>query len=142
MFIFVLFFLAICLILVGVGIVLGIVGAACASILVAMGIAATSTLVAFWHRSWTSGLRVFHYLILAATGSLAGVAVACTIFMALDLSTPRGAIILCGLWGGVSAGLVIAFLGDYSARLLYRRAILAASVIKPRNITLPPAPAE
>ena len=68
-----LFFGAVFLILVGIGIVVGLACLACAGIFVALGIISSSALVAIFSRRFSVGLRALHYQLSALIGLPCGI---------------------------------------------------------------------
>ncbi len=113
--------LAICLVLVGIGIVLALMGAACLAALAALGIVSSSAVIALWRRQVTAGVRALHYQVCAAVGAPAGVV---AWWMALALAGREMSlrwIVLYGLAAGTLAGLTLAAAGDWVLRVAYRR---------------------
>src|SRR5471030_1719351 len=78
-----LFFGAVLLVLVGIGIVVGLACLACAAIFVALGVVSSSALVALFRRRFSAGLRALHYQLSALVGLPCGIGVlwlGCSLF--------------------------------------------------------------
>ena len=113
--------IAICLILMGIGVALALMGIVCAAILVALGIISSSTIIAVLRRRVFAGVRAVHYQVCAAVAAPAGVTLLWAASAVFDLQMRLRSILAFGAVAGVIAGLVVAGAFDWSARVAYRR---------------------
>ncbi len=117
------FFLAACLalVLIGVGIVAAAVAAVAIAVLITLGITSSAVMIGLLRRKLSSGFRAFHYQLCVFIGIPAGVgALGCADWF-LGYGIRPGMILAVGGLGGACAGLVLAFVCDQLARILYRR---------------------
>src|SRR5947209_2441933 len=68
-----LFFGAVLLVLVGIGIIMGLVCAVCAALFVALGIVSSSAIIAILRRRFSAGFRALHYQVLALVALPCGI---------------------------------------------------------------------
>jgi len=112
-------FVVVFVVLFGIGVALGLACAACAAVLVALGIVSSSAVVAVCCRRFSSGLLAFHYQLCAAVGLPAGVFVLWLGSLAFNLHLGARPILSRGSASGIAAGLLLAFAFDRLARLAY-----------------------
>ena len=120
--------------LIGIGVVLGIVCAACGALLVGLGVLSSSTLLALLHRRVSTGLRALHYQLAMLAGLLSGAPVAWLAGGVLCVTLRQRDLLLLGAAGGMAAAVLLALVADYVVHLVYRR--LSASCIT-REISVP-----
>jgi len=116
-----LFCICVLLILLGIGIGLAGVMALCASILAALGIASSSVIIGIFRRRFSSGLRAFHYQVLAALGWPAGIGLLWCGSNLFDIHFGIRRGLLIGSLSGICGGLLLAFALDGIARFMCRR---------------------
>lgn len=109
-------FLAVALVLVGVGIAVGLVACATAAVLLGLGVVSSSVFVGIRSGRPSSGLRLF----LLQCGVLAGVptGAVCAWLAHSFLETYGGIlpVLIAGAFGGAFAGVIIALLLDFILR--------------------------
>lgn len=123
-----LLFVAVLLVLIGIGIVVGLACLACAGIFVALGVVSSSALVALFRRRFSAGLRALHYQLLALLGLPCGVGalwLGCSLF---DVHVRHRYIVATGSATGIVAGAIIAFILDRFFRFVYHRFMLATGL--------------
>lgn len=108
------------LILIGIGIVIGLVSAACTGLLVALGIVSSSALVAVLTRRLSTGLRAFHYQMAAAISVPCGITAMLFCGEMLKWQMRFRDVLLLGSAVGIAAGLALAFILDRPVRAAYR----------------------
>jgi len=123
-----LFFGAVFLILVGIGIVVGLACLACAGIFVALGIISSSALVAIFSRRFSVGLRALHYQLSALIGLPCGIGALWLGCLLFDFHLRHRYILAIGSAIGIIAGIAIAFILDRFFRFVYRRFMLASGL--------------
>lgn len=129
-------FFAACLVLVGIGVAIGLVGAAGVAALVAFGIVSSSAVVALWQRRFSAGLRALHYQLCAAAALPGGV---CLLWLGsgfFGLHLRHRHVLLVGALAGVAAGLLLAGVLDRLGRFALRR-LLPTNRPPPRVPTAP-----
>jgi len=130
---------AVCLVIIGIGIVIGLVCAAVTAVLAALGIVSFSAMVALWQRRFSAGLRALHYQLcaLAALAALpAGVGLLWLGSDLLGFHLRHRHILLAGVAGGAAAGLLVAAALDWFGRFAWQRLVLT---LRPSPPTLPSA---
>jgi hypothetical protein len=121
-----LFFGAVFLVLVGIGIIIGLVCVACAAVFVALGVVSSSALIAILRRRFSAGFRALHYQVLALIALPCGVGVlwlGCALF---DFHLRHRYILAIGSVVGILAGISIAYILDRFIRFVYRRFVPAS----------------
>lgn len=114
-----LIFLAVALILIGVGIVVGVIVCGLAAVLVAVGVLSSSIVVGLLTRRPAAGVRVFLLQGTLLAGIPYGVLCAWLVHYMLAPASPGWIISLYGAVGGAAAGAVIALLLDFIFRRLH-----------------------
>jgi hypothetical protein len=121
----VLLFGTVFLILIGIGIVIGLAGLACAATFVALGVISSSAVVALFQRRFSAGFRALHYQILALIGLPCGIGslwLGCLLF---DANINHRRILIIGSVIGIVAGVIIAFVLDRFFQFVIRRCFRA-----------------
>ena len=121
-----LFFGAVLLVLVGIGIIIGLVCLACAAVFVALGIVSSSALIAILRRRFSAGFRALHYQVLALIALPCGIGalwLGCALF---EFHLRHRYILAIGSAVGILAGISIAYILDLSIRFVYRRFVPAS----------------
>ncbi len=108
-----LLFAVACLVVIGIGIVVGVVAAIACAALVALGILSSSAAIAFAKRSPSAGLLSLLLQVCAATGVAGGVGATLLGAALLEIDAPRTLIALSGATGGAAAGLGLGWLLHY-----------------------------
>jgi len=121
-----LFFGAVLLLLVGIGIILGLVCLACAAVFVALGIVSSSALVAILRRRLSAGFRALHYQALVLLGWPCGIGALWLGCLLFDYDLSRRDIFIVGSVVGIAAGISVAFILDLVVWLVYRRFVPTA----------------
>ena len=109
-------FLVVALVLIGVGVVLGLVGAALAMLLLGFGVISSSFLVGMRTRSAHAGVRTFLLLASVLTGIPAGMICAWLAVSFLEWSGTTSSVLICGAASGAIVGLAIAVLAELALR--------------------------
>jgi hypothetical protein len=118
---FALFAIMVIFILIGLGVVIGAVIVASLAAVAALGIVSSSALLGLYRRRFVSGLRAFHYQICAAAALPGGVGALWLGAHLFNISLRHREIIAIGAIAGICGGLVLAFVFDRLAGLVYRR---------------------
>lgn len=126
LFFFVLFVGAVLLVLIGIGIVIGLVGVACAGLFAALGIVSTSALIALLRRRFSAGFRAFHYQLSAVIAWPCGIGALWLGSALFEIHLRYRYILLIGSAVGIIAGLGSAFVLDRFVRFVYRRFVPAS----------------
>jgi hypothetical protein len=116
-----LFFGAVILVLVGIGIIIGLVCVACAAVLIAVGVVSSSALIAILRRRFSAGFRALHYQVLALIAMPCGIGalwLGCALF---GFHLRHRYILAIGSAIGILAGISIAYILDLFVRFVYRR---------------------
>ncbi len=116
-----LFFGAVLLVLVGLGIIIGFGCIACAAVFIALGIVSSSALIAILRRRFSAGFRALHYQVLALIALPCGIGalwLGCALF---EFHLRHHYILVVGSAFGILAGISIAFILDRFIRFVYRR---------------------
>lgn len=124
----VLFFSAVLLVLVGLGIVFGLACLALAAIFVALGVISSSALVAILQRRFSAGLRALHYQLMALVGLPCGIGALWLGCLLFDIHIRHRYILAIGSTIGIVAGIIIAFILDRFFRFVVRRFMLASGL--------------
>ena len=117
----VLFCLAVFVVLVGIGVVVGFVCLVCAAIFVMAGVISASVLVGMMRRRFSAGLRALHYQISALISLPCGILtlwLGCWIF---NYPMRHRYIVAVGAVIGILAGVAMAFIIDRFLRMIFRR---------------------
>lgn len=122
--IFALLMLAVVMVLIGIGIVIGLLCIACAGAMIALGVLSSSALVALLRGRLSDGCRALHYQTLAVLGVPLGIGVFWLGGTLYGVSLQPRLILILGSAVGVLAGLGIAALLEAGARFAYRRLVL------------------
>jgi hypothetical protein len=118
-----LFFGAVFLVLVGIGIIIGLVCVAFAAVFVALGVVSSSALIAILRRRFSAGFRALHYQVLALIALPCGIGalwLGCVLF---EFHLRHRYILAIGSAVGILAGISIAYVLDLFIRFIYRRFI-------------------
>lgn len=136
------FLLAACLalVLIGVGIVAAAVAVVALAVMVALGITSSAVLVGLLRRNLSSGVRALHYQICIVIGIPAGVAVLGIASWILENDVERWKIVAAGSVGGACAGLVLAFVFDRLARVIYQRIVVEGTTSARESLIDSPSP--
>ena len=126
-----LFIVAVLLVLIGIGIVIGLVCAACAAAFVALGIVSSSALVAILRRRFSAGFRALHYQLLAVIALPCGIGVLWLGSALFEFHLRHRYVLLIGSAIGIMAGICIAFILDRFVRFAYRRFVPASELSLP-----------
>jgi len=116
-----LFFGAVLLVLIGIGIVVGLVGVAGAVAFIALGIVSSSALIAILQRRFSAGFRALHYQLLAVIGLPGGIGGLWLGSAMFEFHLRHRSIILIGAAIGIVSGICVAFVLDRFVRFAYRR---------------------
>jgi predicted membrane-bound spermidine synthase len=112
---------AVCLVLIGIGLVAALASLAFATLLVAFGIVSSSALIALFRRRFSAGFRAFHYQLCAAVVAPCGIAALWVGSSLFHFHFRHRYILVVGLLAGTVAGIALAFTLDRLFRLAYRR---------------------
>ncbi len=120
---FVIAFIAMCVVLflVGVGIVAAAVAVASAAVLIALGIVSSSAVIGIFRRRFSSGFRALHYQLFAVAALPAGIGACWLITHFGNASLGLGGILGIGSVAGLCGGLLLAFVLDRLAGFGYRK---------------------
>jgi hypothetical protein len=119
---------AVCLLLIGAGIVAALAFFAFVALLVVFGIVSASASIALFRRRFSAGFRALHYQLCAVVSAPCGIAAFWICASVFHLHCRHRYILLFGLLAGAVAGVVLAFTLDHLSRLAYRRLGFARSV--------------
>ena len=125
------FFVAVLLVLIGIGIVIGLVCVGCAAVFVALGIVSSSALIAILRRRFSAGFRALHYQLLAAIALPCGIGALWLSSALFEFHLRHRYILLIGSAIGIMAGICIASILDRFVRFVYRRFIPASELSIP-----------
>ena len=129
--------LAVCLVLLGIGIVLALAGIVCTMILAALGIVASSAVAALLRRRVATGVRAFHYQACAALAAPAGVMLLWSASALCNLQMSPRSVLPLGLLAGCVTGLTVAGVFDWAARLAYHRLLPTPGTDAAPTVPLP-----
>lgn len=124
----VLFFAAVLLVLVGIGIAIGLVCLGCLSLFVAFGIVSSAALITIFRGRFSAGLRAFHYQLMAVIALPCGIGALWLGSELFEFHLRHRSILLVGSALGVMAGVCIAFILDRFTRFVYRRIVPASEL--------------
>ena len=114
------FFVA-CLIVIGIGVVLGVVAVAAVGLLVALGVVSSSAAIGIARRSAGAGFLSLALQVGAALGVIAGPTVAWVVAAMVYDAPFSHALILCGgVAGGLVAGVTVGWMIYFGASTLAR----------------------
>lgn len=134
LFIGALFICVVLLVLIGVGIVIGIVCAACATAFVGLGIISSSAFVAILRRRFSAGFRALHYQLSAVIGWPCGISALWLGRALFEFPLRNRDLLIFGSAGGILAGICLAFGLDRLVRLAYRRLIPVSRSASPLRV--------
>ena len=113
--------IAVFVVLIGIGVVVGFVALVCTAIFVMAGVISLSVLVGMVRRRFSAGLRALHYQVSALISLPAGIGVlwlGCWIF---NYHMRHRYIVAVGALIGILAGVAMAFIIDRFFRMVSRR---------------------
>ncbi|MDB4618114.1 hypothetical protein OAG53_00405 [Akkermansiaceae bacterium] len=121
LFFFLLTALAIVLILIGMGIVLGVAVVASAITLAGLGIISTAALMGLMKKRFSSGFRALHYQVCALLALPCGIGAVWFGRMLCHWGLSNATVMLSGTLIGISAGLGLAFIFDRVVVVAHRK---------------------
>lgn len=112
-----------CILLVVIGLCLGIglITVLCGAVLAGLGLVSSSVFIGLVRKRFLSGLRAFHYQVIAALGFPAGIFAMAMGRWLFSMHMRGRDVVLIGSIAGVCGGLLFAFLLDHLAAILVRR---------------------
>lgn len=111
-------FLIILLILLGIGVAVGLMFCAVATVLLAAGVVSSSAVLGVLHGSALAGLRALIWQAGAIAGMISGIAVVAGVRFFMDTWQEGAGPWIGGALGGMAGGLLIALLLDFLVRRL------------------------
>ncbi len=130
-------FLAVVMVLIGVGIVLSLVACGLAAVLLGLGVISSSVAVGYWTKRPAAGWRA----LLLQAGALAGIpaGVVCAwlgveFFRGLEGLAVNGVVLVAGALGGLVAGVLVALGVEFTTRRFHAWSVpRVAGVLARRN---------